>query len=151
MGKIRGWKLGLIIVGIFFLAGCASTNSCGIKLDRNKVSQIQKGVTTLAEVEVLFGGPPECSQSIPDGRRAMSYGFVETSSTPTPETYIFGPFVNDTKVQTTIQTLTIIVNKADIVEDYTFKDDTRNNKISVGFSDIRITPMPATKEKRKNE
>ena len=150
MGKIRGWKLGLIIVGIFFLSGCASTTSCGIKLDRNKVSQIQKGITTLAEVEALFGPLPESVQLIPDGsgRRAMCYSFVETSSTPTPETYIFGPFVNDTKVQTTIQTLTIIVNKADIIEDYTFKDDIRNNKISVGFSDVRITPIPVTQGKK---
>jgi outer membrane protein assembly factor BamE (lipoprotein component of BamABCDE complex) len=117
-------KLFILVLGILFFSGCATTTySSGVKLDRSKVSQIQKGITTRAEVETLFG-PPVIVSPMSNGRRTMFYNSVEASGAVTPETYIpvIGLFVHGYRGQTKIQRLQIVLNKADIVEDYEFTD-----------------------------
>lgn len=131
-----------------FLAGCM-TMSYGIKLDRNKVSQIQKGVTNRAEVEALFG-PPAYVSLMNDGRRMMSYNFTETSMAPTPETLIpfVGAFAGGMRGQTKTQTLQIILSKTDIVEDYEFTDNTSKTETHGGLLGGRATSTPVAPEKK---
>ena len=149
MGKIKDLEFGLVIVGIFFLSGCATTYSNGVKLDRSKVSQIQKGVTTRAEVEALFG-PPIIVSPMSDGLRTMFYNSAEASSHATPETYIpvVGLFAGGCRGQTKIQRLQIMLNKADIVEDYEFKDSTDKIETSGGILGARTTSTPVASEKK---
>jgi outer membrane protein assembly factor BamE (lipoprotein component of BamABCDE complex) len=48
------WNLMILACCLTLMAGCASY---GNKMDRSKLDQIKKGVTTRAEVEALFGPP----------------------------------------------------------------------------------------------
>ena len=152
MGKIKDLEFGLVIVGIFFLSGCATTYSNGVKLDRSKVSQIQKGVTTRAEVEVLFG-PPAYVSLMNDGRRMMSYNFTETTTGCTPATFIplVGAFTGGVRGQTKTQALQIMLNREDIVEDYEFTDNISKTETKGGLLGPRIhttstTPVASEKE-----
>lgn len=151
MNRIKDWRFGIFVMCIMFLAGCATTMSYGVKFDRNKVSQIKKGVTTRAEVEALFGQSAYVSL-MGDGRRMMSYSFTDMSVAPTPEAYI--PVVNlisygiKNKVRT--QTLQIILSKTDIVEDYEYTDNATKNEgrmgILSGGGQMTSTPVAPEKE-----
>jgi outer membrane protein assembly factor BamE (lipoprotein component of BamABCDE complex) len=100
------------------IAGCTSS---GTKLDQSRVSEIQKGVTTRAEVEAKLG-PPDYVAMMPDGRRQLVYNHSETSLSAGS----FIPFANTftSGGNTRRQTLQILINKDNIVDDYEFSDKT---------------------------
>lgn len=115
----------VLIVAVLYLTGCA-TNTYGTKLDQNKVSQIKKGVTTRVEVVAVFG-PPVTVSMLGDGRRMMFYSYFDRSAQPNAVAFIplVGIIAGKASGQTRNQTLQIILNTNDIVEDYEFSDQTR--------------------------
>jgi len=121
-----------IITG--FVAGCASV-SHGTKIDKDKVSQIKKGVTTKAEVELLLGHPAHTSMA-GDGRRMMTYNFTEASSTQ----YIpvVGLFAGGSSTHT--QSLQIMITKSGVVEDYEYSDNSQNTEGGILNSKTVATP-----------
>jgi len=143
-------RLFILFLIAVFISGCATmTSSYGVKLDRNKVSQIRKGVMTRAEVEALFG-PPAYVSLMNDGRRTMFYSFAEASVAVNPETYIpiVGLFAKDTSGQTKTQMLQIILSKADIVEDYEFTDSISKTESKSGLLGSQVTSTPVASEKK---
>jgi len=87
-------------------------------VERSKVSKIQKGVTTRAEVEALMG-PPSSVTVLPGGLgRILMYDSWELKSVPLP-------WPIPSKATTRNQMLEINLNKNDIVEDYELVDRTR--------------------------
>lgn len=122
----------LFITG--FVAGCAST-SYGTKIDRDKVSQIKKGVTTKAEVELLLG-PPVHTAMVGDGRRMMTYSFTEASSTQGIP--VVGLFAGSSSTRT--QSLQIVITKSGVVEDYEYSDNSQNTE--GGFLNSKTVATP---------
>ena len=122
----------LFITG--FVAGCAST-SYGTKIDRDKVSQIKKGVTTKAQVELLFG-PPAYAGMAGDGRRMMTYNFTEGSSTQMIP--VVGLFAGSASTHT--QSLQIMISKSGVVEDYEYSDNSQNTE--GGFLNSKTVATP---------
>ncbi len=128
----------ILVLSVGCVAGCYSTSS-GTKIDDSKVSQIKKGVTTRAEVEVLLGKPSSVSM-MGDGRRMMFYTYVEASGHATAGSYI--PFANlvtsGTQSQVHTQRLQIILTKDDIVEDYEWS--TGGQETASGMFHGKTTP-----------
>lgn len=122
----------LFITG--FVAGCAST-SHGTKIDRDKVSQIKKGVTTKAEVELLLGSPTYTAMA-GDGRRMMTYSFTEASSTQLIP--VVGLFAGSSSTRT--QSLQIMITKSGVVEDYEYSDNSQNTE--GGFLNSKTVATP---------
>lgn len=149
MKKINNWRIAWLIAGVLFLSGCASTMSYGVKFDQNKVSQIQKGVTTRAEVEALFGQPAYVSL-LSDGRRMMTYSFTEMSAAPTPETFIpvVNVFASGAKNKVRTQTLQIVLSKTDVVEDCEFTDNATKSEARGGLLGGQVTTTPVAPEKK---
>jgi outer membrane protein assembly factor BamE (lipoprotein component of BamABCDE complex) len=116
--------------------GCTSQNfEYGTKLSADNVSKIKKGVTTRAEVEALLG-PPDNVALVGDGKRVMSYRYTSTQTDvhATAATFIpyAGLFVGGAKgqSQTHTQMLQVILNGANVVQDYEFDDNTGNTAIN---------------------
>lgn len=132
--------------------GCASA-SHGTKLNPDSVQKIRKGTTTKAEIEAMFG-PPNNVAIIGDGRRMMHYMFHETkvnntggtaamiglSMIPIPGVGLAGTAVaagtstaagsagGMSSRKTRQQSLQIILNKDNVVEDYEFNDSGSDSK-----------------------
>jgi outer membrane protein assembly factor BamE (lipoprotein component of BamABCDE complex) len=112
----------LVVVIVALFCGCAST-STGPSMDKNDISQIQKGVSTRAQVEQLLG-PPTSTSLMGDGRRTMLY-FSNQSKIDQSTYYVpFMPFFKGQGSTSRTQQLQIILSKADVVEDYEFSDTT---------------------------
>jgi outer membrane protein assembly factor BamE (lipoprotein component of BamABCDE complex) len=135
----RHFAAGAFTLCFFFgLCGCASnTYESGTPMSADKISQIKKGVTTRAEVEALLG-PPDFVSLVGDGKRVMSYHYssTQTEAHATAATFIpyAGLFVGGAKgqSQTHTQTLQVILNAANVVQDYEFDDNTGNTAIKSG-------------------
>jgi outer membrane protein assembly factor BamE (lipoprotein component of BamABCDE complex) len=138
------------------LAGCASSHTqSGVKLDRANVEKIQKGKTTMTEVESLFGTPFSTSL-MGDGRKMALYMFIQSDAQaqvdPAVLIPIVGGFVANTKATGTYrqQTLQIIYASDGVVQDYVFNDNTTNSMTNAGVingvethSTTAPTPEPA--------
>jgi hypothetical protein len=124
----------LIACGIVFAAlviasgvGCSTTSTVGNQnLTEGNVGKIVKGVTTKAEVEQMLG-PPDQMTLQADGRRMMTYQGSQTSvgwsSRFVQSALPFMAFVpmSDTSTMKQ-QTLQIMLNREEIVEDYEFEN-----------------------------
>lgn len=130
-------QIALISLILCFASGCAIpvSRSSGNPIDPDKVAQIEKGKTTRAEIEAMFGKPISTAMLM-DGRRALSYNYSNTKmtafSTPIPFTG---------RAQGTIQTqiLQIYISKDGVVEDFEFNDNTQ--KVSGdGMGNTRMSP-----------
>ncbi len=67
---MKTMKYWLVVLGFVFLAGCTST---GVKVEADKLSKIEKGVTTEAQVIEMLGKPTSTT-SIPD-RKYLHYDY----------------------------------------------------------------------------
>lgn len=125
-----------------FGGGCAST-SHGTKIDTQNVSRIEKGVTTRAEVEQMFG-PPMNVGLMGDGRRSMMYQYMETDTKVKGTSFIpfAGPFMGGSKGTTRTQQLQVILTKDEVVEDYVMNDGTSKIDHSSGFGRHSMTSTP---------
>lgn len=145
-----------IVTGAWLVNGCVST-SHGSKLDRDKVAQIKKGVTTRSEVEGLLG-PPTSAHLLGDGRRTLMYTFTEMQSRATAASYVAAIpvpfmgspaawFIGGKKGQLKNQMLQVILSKDEVVEDYEFTDTVSHIESSGGIATSRetVAPVSATK------
>ncbi len=98
------------------LVGCITA---GDKVDRDKVSQIKKGVTTRAEVEALLG-PPTHVAIVGNGTRLMIYEYHETKVKGQNFIPYAGAFIGGTDNRR--QNLQIILNENNVVTDYELTD-----------------------------
>jgi len=96
------------------LAGCYSTKM-GDPIDADKVSQIQKGVTTRTQVEAMFGAPMSSSM-MGDGRRMLVYNYSEFNG------HMTGPWSG--AGQNRSQMLQIMLDQNNVVQDYELSDGT---------------------------
>lgn len=114
---------------ISFSVGCASS-STGPAMDAKQVAQIKKGVTTRSELSKMLGAP-SASNVLPDGRRLLVYSSLQSntdfSSYAIP---IVGPMFSGPKMSSRNQQLQVYLNKADVVEDYEFLDNTTDTNTS---------------------
>lgn len=135
----------LLSVVVLLTSGCMS-HQYGTKIDQSKISQIKKGVTTKAEVEVLLGAPTMVSM-IGEGRRMMSYTYTESSAQATATSYIpvVGLLTGGATGHTRTQTLQIMIAKSGVVEDYEFSDNTQNLESGGGLANtsVKSTTAPA--------
>lgn len=105
------------------LTGCMNSTS-GTPIDAAKVSKIEKGKTTRAEVEALLGRP-EMTMMLGDGKRCLSYAYTATNMGLNPATALLGSFakMNGT---TRTQPLQVFVGRDGVVEDYELGDMSRD-------------------------
>lgn len=69
----------IAVISAAFLGACAI--SSGTKIEDNKVSQIQKGVTTKADISRMFGDPSSTSVNA-KGDAVWKYGYAEEKYIP---------------------------------------------------------------------
>jgi len=141
----------VMVVCAASLVGCTSGRS-GTKVEREQVSQIQKGVTTRAQVEALFGLPTVASM-MGDGRRMLVYHGMEVKGSS--DHYLMavpvvGSFLpHSSKTTTQRQSLHIILSKAGVVEDFEYSNTTdttkTNTSIIGGKVESNSTPTPVSK------
>lgn len=114
------------------LNGCAST-SYGTKIDPQIVAHIQKGRSTRAEVEAMLGRGRE--DMMPGGGRMLSYMFSESKTHANADTFIpiFNTFHSSASGTSHSQTLQIMLDKNNVVEDYVWNDDMAQNTAGVGL------------------
>jgi outer membrane protein assembly factor BamE (lipoprotein component of BamABCDE complex) len=98
------------------LAGCMSY---GNKMEKATIDQIQKGVTTRAEVDAKLG-PPKAVNIMPTGDRQAHYMYAETDT----DAASFIPYVNlfHHGAKQREQNLVVIYDQHNIVKDYDFTD-----------------------------
>ncbi|AYA63861.1 hypothetical protein [Alteromonas sp. RKMC-009] len=118
-------------VCIIFLSlvifACASS---GTKVDQNYVSQIEKGVTTEADVVARLGQPMGVALSS-NGEKILTYMHVSSHATPESFIPIAGIFIGGAKSEATIFTVTI--NKeTGIVKDWNYSQS--NNTVKTGLA-----------------
>jgi len=124
----------------FMVALSTGCMSSGNKIAAADVNQIQKGVTTRAEVEQKLG-PPAFSGIYPEGKRMLQYNYYESTSDGRYMIPVVGLFSGSgTQKQ---QMLQIIIDKNGIVEDVEFTDS--NSKTEGGMLNTKRTVEPAPK------
>jgi hypothetical protein len=143
----------LCLLMLLSLAACAPTMTTSTPmLDANKVNQIEKGKSTMPEVEALLGKPSFVTM-MGDGKRMAFYsGMTMLSSAQVdPKTFIpiVGPFVATTNGQSSVrqQSLQIVYTADNVVQDYQFNDTTTNGTSSVNVisgAHMEVGPAMAT-------
>ncbi|MGH7949510.1 MAG: outer membrane protein assembly factor BamE domain-containing protein [Candidatus Binataceae bacterium] len=102
----------LPLVFAFYLLGCATV---GRPLNQGAVESLKLGVTTYAQVRAQMGSPSGEVISA-DGRRAVSYVYARSTSSPAIFIPILGPFLGD--IGATSQTLYLSFAPNGVLEDY---------------------------------
>lgn len=118
---------GIMVVLVSALGGCMSS---GHKMDQSRVDQIQKGVTTRAEVEANLGAPDGVA-IMPDGGRMLMYNYYEAKSQARNFIPVVGMFGSG--ADTRRQTLQIVVGPNNVVRDYEMTDRTGQTNYGVGY------------------
>ena len=113
---MRSLSFFLIASLVLLFCGCASS---GTKMDSAKVQQIQKNVTTRAEIEACFGVPNGPPVMLPDGRRQVMYAYSKRHgdvlyNLPYVSLVAGGVVTHDQYLQ--------ITYKDNIVEDFEYTD-----------------------------
>lgn len=115
----------ILVLGLFILSGCASY---GREIKQSSVDTIQRGKTTKQEIIKIFG-KPDGVYFDRDSNLIMHYyaGKMKSSA------WNFIPFANivHTEMNMNNQTLTIVINKNNIVEEYSFTNP--DKKITAGI------------------
>ena len=135
LGPIAAFSLVLMVLPLM-ISGCAST---GQQMDKSKVDQIKKGVTTRAELEQMFGVPFN-SMILGDGRRQLIFTFSKTQMKGQSLIPVIGGLVGGQTNR--YQMLQVILNKDNIVDDYEFSDRTTD---APNLGAQKTTETPAQK------
>lgn len=98
------------------IGGCSSV---GTPIAQDKVNQIRVGVTTEADLFLLFGPP---STKTLDASGAIVLTWVYSSATTKAETFVplAGPFIGG--YSTHVQQLTVLINRKGHVEKWTMNN-----------------------------
>jgi outer membrane protein assembly factor BamE (lipoprotein component of BamABCDE complex) len=109
-------KLVLAILLGAALVGCSSV---GTPITQEKVNQIRIGLTTEADLFLMFGTP---STKTLDANGKIVLAWVYSSATTKPETFVplAGPFIGG--YSTELQQLTILVDRQGRVERWTMNN-----------------------------
>lgn len=118
---------GITLVLAWGGVGCMSS---GNKMEQSRVDQIQKGVTTRAEVEANLGAPDSVA-IMPDGGRALMYNYYESKA----QARNFIPYVSlfGSGADTRRQTLQVVVGPNNIVQDFEMTDRTGKQNYGLGY------------------
>lgn len=119
-------RAGCLLLALSLTVGCVSGKT-GTQIEGEKVTQIQKGVTTRDQVESLLG-PPMAVSMMGDGRRMLMYYGSQANGKISPAFLTMGLVPASTKTDVRRQSLQIIISKADVVEDYEFSDTTEKQR-----------------------
>ena len=84
----------ILLAAAICLADCASQGT----IPRDKLSDLAVGRTTSAELAIAWG-PPLRESTLPDGRRVLTYRYIENGPTASP-TRGFGPISSPTDTVT---------------------------------------------------
>jgi outer membrane protein assembly factor BamE (lipoprotein component of BamABCDE complex) len=98
------------------IAGCSSV---GTPIAKDKISQIQVGVTTEPELIRIFGVPSTKTLD-PSGSIVLSWVYSRASTKPETFIPVAGVFVGG--MHTRLQQLTVLINKTGRVERYTMNN-----------------------------
>jgi hypothetical protein len=132
----------LLLAG--FGGGCSSTSSGSSSLSADKVNEIQKGVTTRAQVVGMFGPPAQVTM-LPGGKHAMHYYFSQSNTHADAQSFIpvVGMFATKAEGQMSTRTLDVNLDASDVVEDYQYNDNTNNIEATGGVlgSSVKSTPV----------
>lgn len=105
-----------LLIATLALSGCASANfSSGVPFDTTKVSSIQKGVTTKAEVVSWFGQPFTKSVSGADGEMWV---YIYSTGTSKARSMVF---TVDVETTGRMQKLEVLF-AGDVVSNHSFTD-----------------------------
>ncbi|MEA2708916.1 MAG: hypothetical protein QOF78_1517 [Phycisphaerales bacterium] len=144
MRAVCSWKGVLLSAMVCAVAGigCASTSS-GTKMETTQVSKIERGVTTRAQIEQMFG-PCGSITLMGDGRRMMLYSYHETDTHVKGTTFIpfAGAWMGGSEGTTRSQQLQVILTRADVVEDFVMNDGT--TKMDYSHNPLGQTRMTST-------
>jgi outer membrane protein assembly factor BamE (lipoprotein component of BamABCDE complex) len=111
--RVKNLIAALLVLGI---AGCSSV---GKPIAKEKISQIQVGVTTEAELIKMFGIPSTKTLD-PSGNVVLSWVYSRAETKPETFIPVAGAFVGG--VNTRLQQLTVLIGKKGRVERYTMND-----------------------------
>jgi outer membrane protein assembly factor BamE (lipoprotein component of BamABCDE complex) len=114
MQSLKTYLLCTALSGVL-VVGCLHVET-GKPIDADKVSQIQKGVTTRSEVEALLGQPMSVAMT-GDGRRVLIYNYYKASGTA-------APFVGMVNNHSASQRLQIFMTTNNIVQDFEYSTGT---------------------------
>ena len=142
-------KVVTISILLTALTACAPTYQMGAApIQSGSVEQIQKGVSTAADVQRLLGKPTTVTM-MGDGRRMAFYSSYQVTSAghanPAAFIPVVGLFATHTATATSNQqTLQIIFNKQGVVEDYEFNDTASNANVRASiFGGTTMTSTPS--------
>lgn len=121
----------LMIAGVvpFLLAACTAYQTGQQPMNRAQVDSIQKGGTTRAQIDAMFG-PPSSVAIVDNGDRLASYRTRQTTTPPVNGAAfipLVGPFIAaGTQDNTSVrrQTLQVRYSASGVVQDYEFLDTT---------------------------
>lgn len=108
-----------IFLGALLVLAVAGCSSVGTPIGRDKVNQIQVGLTTEQDVLRMFGVPSTRTIDI-SGRAVLSWIFSSASAKPQTFIPIAGAFIGG--YNTRLQQLTVLINKKGRVESWSLND-----------------------------
>lgn len=118
----------LLLCLVVCLVGCASS---GKEISTDRVAQIQKGVTTEAEVIQMLG-TPQTKTIGSDGKVIMLYQYTKVKNRAANFVPVVGLLAGGMDMR--MQMFTVIVNQQGIVENYTLNDS--NTDINSGLLNV---------------
>lgn len=132
--KLRIFLFVVLISLLIITFGCSTTSS-GRKIEKDRVSQIQKGQTTKAEIERDFGSPE--SKNFSQGEEIWSYRYFETSGGVgiggTIISYLTIGMYTPSSSENKSQYLSVIFQDG-TVKDFTFgEDQSKTTSSSINF------------------
>jgi hypothetical protein len=121
----------LILSAPLLLAGGCSSSTTGTRIDHVRLDNIQKGVTTRAEVEAMFG-PPASLSIAPDGKRTAFWQYTEAEGRVKGTSFIpfAGAFMGGTTAEARTQSLQVIYTREEVVDDFVFSGNTTQTDTS---------------------
>lgn len=105
-----------VFVMLALICSCATS---GRKINRRSVEELQKGVTTRAEVHRAFG-KPQATGLAPDGKKYYMYQYTRAKSKPESFVPVVGLFAGGVDINQKI--LQIYFDENDIVENFFYMD-----------------------------
>jgi len=136
MGAAMGNGI-VLFVGLFFLAGCASS---GKPIDPGAATAVVKGKTTESELYQMVGRRPESLSLMPDGKKMATWIYTRAQTKAATFVPIVGLFAGGTDLDTT--TLQAIISTDGVVENVLYNSS--QTEVGLGGSPAP-QPIPPVK------
>jgi len=109
-------KIFCALILAILIAGCSSV---GTPIEQNKVNQIKIGVTTEADLFLLFG-PPSTKTLDTSGAIVLTWAYSTAATKAETFVPLAGPFIGG--YNTHVQQLTVLINRKGKVEKWTMNN-----------------------------